>query len=79
IELHTCGATRDRIETPDHIVLDLDPDPAQPWRSMIEATQMVLAVLEELGLDAYLKTSCGKGMHIIVPLARHEDWDTLNA
>ncbi|CAM3384637.1 DNA ligase D [Pseudomonas floridensis] len=77
IEFHTWGATSDRIETPDHLVLDLDPDPALPWRSMIEATQMVLAVLEELGLDAFLKTSGGKGMHIIVPLARHADWDTV--
>ncbi|OUM08134.1 DNA ligase D [Pseudomonas syringae] len=79
IELHTWGATRDRIETPDHFVLDLDPDPALPWRSMIEATQMVLAVLEELGLEAYLKTSGGKGMHVIVPLARQADWDTVKA
>ncbi len=77
IELHTWGATSDRIETPDHLVLDLDPDPVLPWRSMIEATQMVLAVLEELGLQAFLKTSGGKGMHIIVPLARHADWDTV--
>ncbi|MBC3956050.1 DNA ligase D [Pseudomonas triticifolii] len=77
IELHTWGATRDRIETPDHLVLDLDPDPALPWRSMLEATQMVLAVLDELGLDAFLKTSGGKGMHIIVPLARHADWETV--
>ncbi|PBP64897.1 DNA ligase D [Pseudomonas syringae] len=79
IELHTWGATRDRIETPDHFVLALDPDPALPWRSMIEATQMVLAVLEELGLEAFLKTSGGKGMHIIVPLARQADWDTVKA
>ncbi|MCK9778137.1 DNA ligase D [Pseudomonas syringae] len=79
IELHTWAATRDRIETPDHFVLDLDPDPALPWRSMIEATQMVLAVLEELGLEAFLKTSGGKGMHIIVPLARQADWDTVKA
>ncbi|EPM48204.1 DNA ligase D [Pseudomonas syringae] len=79
IELHTWGTTRDRIETPDHFVLDLDPDPALPWRSMIEATQMVLAVLEELGLEAFLKTSGGKGMHIIVPLARQAEWDTVKA
>ncbi|KPB96675.1 DNA ligase D [Pseudomonas syringae group genomosp. 3] len=79
IELHIWGATRDRIETPDHFVLDLDPDPALPWRSMIEATQMVLAVLEELGLEAFLKTSGGKGMHIIVPLARQAEWDTVKA
>ncbi|MBX8493237.1 DNA ligase D [Pseudomonas cichorii] len=79
IEFHTWGATHDRIETPDHLVLDLDPDPALPWRSMIEATQMLLAVLEELGLEAFLKTSGGKGMHIIVPLARQADWDSVKA
>ncbi|RMO18648.1 ATP-dependent DNA ligase [Pseudomonas cichorii] len=79
IEFHTWGATHGRIETPDHMVLDLDPDPALPWRSMIEATQMLLAVLEELGLEAFLKTSGGKGMHIIVPLARQADWDSVKA
>jgi bifunctional non-homologous end joining protein LigD len=77
IELHTWGATSDRIETPDHFVLDLDPDPALPWRSMLEATRLTLAVLDELHLDAYLKTSGGKGIHIIVPLARRADWDTV--
>ncbi|MDB6141763.1 MAG: ligD [Pseudomonas sp.] len=77
VEFHTWGATSDKIETPDRIILDLDPDPALPWRSMLEATQMTLAVLDELGLEAFLKTSGGKGMHIIVPLARQADWDTV--
>ncbi|WP_027590320.1 DNA ligase D [Pseudomonas sp. RL] len=75
IELHTWGATHDAIETPDLFVLDLDPDPALPWRSMQEATQLCLSVLDELGLDAYLKTSGGKGLHIIVPLQRKSGWD----
>lgn len=79
IELHRWGATSDRIETPDHIVLDLDPDDKLPWRSIIEATQMTLAVLDELGLEAFIKTSGGKGMHIVVPLARQADWDTVKA
>lgn len=79
IELHTWGSTYDQIELPDHFVLDLDPDPDLPWRSMIEATQMTLAVLDELGLDAYIKTSGGKGMHIIVPLARKAEWETVKA
>jgi bifunctional non-homologous end joining protein LigD len=79
IEFHTWGSTSERIEKPDHLVLDLDPDPALPWRSMIEATRMVLAVLEELSLEAFLKTSGGKGMHIIVPLARQANWDTVKA
>lgn len=77
IEFHRWGGTSDRIETPDHFVLDLDPDPALPWRSMLEATRLTLSVLDELGLQAFLKTSGGKGMHIIVPLARHADWDTV--
>ncbi len=77
IELHTWGATHDRIETPDHFVLDLDPDPALPWRSMLEAAQLTLTVLDELKLSAFLKTSGGKGLHIIVPLARRDDWDTV--
>ena len=79
IELHTWGATADKIETPDLFVLDLDPDPALPWKSMVEATQLTLSVLDEIGLEAFLKTSGGKGMHIIVPLARKDDWDTVKA
>ena len=79
IELHTWGATHDAIETPDLFVLDLDPDPALPWRSMQEAAQLCLSVLDELGLDAYLKTSGGKGLHIIVPLKRKAGWDEVKA
>ncbi|WDH50380.1 DNA ligase D [Pseudomonas chlororaphis] len=77
IELHTWGATHDQIETPDLFVLDLDPDPALPWKSMLEATQLTLSVLDELGLQVFLKTSGGKGMHLVVPLARKADWDTV--
>ncbi|WP_295470190.1 DNA ligase D [uncultured Pseudomonas sp.] len=75
IELHTWGATSDRIETPDRLILDLDPDPTLPWQQMIEATQMLLAVLDELGLQAFIKTSGGKGMHVVVPLSRRAGWD----
>ncbi|ROM49094.1 ATP-dependent DNA ligase [Pseudomonas poae] len=79
IELHTWGATTDKIETPDQFVLDLDPDPALPWKSMLEAAQLTLSVLDELGLEAFVKTSGGKGLHLIVPLARRDDWDTVKA
>ncbi|TBU77395.1 DNA ligase D [Phytopseudomonas daroniae] len=77
IELHTWNATYASIERPDRLILDLDPDPALPWRAVVEATRLSLAVLDELGLEAFLKTSGGKGMHLVVPLARHVDWDTL--
>ncbi|AMW83505.1 ATP-dependent DNA ligase clustered with Ku protein, LigD [Pseudomonas yamanorum] len=79
VELHTWGATADKIETPDLFVLDLDPDPALPWKSMLEAAQLTLSVLDELGLEAFVKTSGGKGLHLVIPLARKDDWDTVKA
>lgn len=79
LELHTWGATSDKIETPDLFVLDLDPDPALPWKSMLEAAQLTLSVLDELGLEAFVKTSGGKGLHLVIPLARRDDWDTVKA
>ncbi|AZF37369.1 ATP-dependent DNA ligase, LigD [Pseudomonas sp. R4-39-08] len=79
VELHTWGATTDKIETPDLFVLDLDPDPALPWKAMLEAAQLTLSVLDELGLQAFVKTSGGKGLHLIVPLARRDDWDSVKA
>lgn len=75
LELHTWNAALDDLEKPDRFVLDLDPDPALPWQRMVEATQLTLTLLDELGLAAFLKTSGGKGMHILVPLQRHHRWD----
>ncbi|PQZ89388.1 MULTISPECIES: DNA ligase D [Pseudomonas] len=79
VEFHTWGATTDKIETPDLFVLDLDPDPALPWKAMVEAAQLTLSVLDELGLQAFVKTSGGKGLHLVVPLARRDGWDTVKA
>ncbi|WP_338581629.1 DNA ligase D [Pseudomonas sp. MAG733B] len=75
VELHTWNATSDNLDKPDRFVLDLDPDPALPWKRMIEATQLTLTVLDELGLKAFLKTSGGKGIHLVVPLTRKLGWD----
>lgn len=79
VEFHTWGATSDKIETPDQFVLDLDPDPALPWKSMLEAAQLTLSVLDELGLAAFVKTSGGKGLHLVVPLARRDGWEPVKA
>ncbi|PMW95322.1 DNA ligase D [Pseudomonas sp. FW215-R2] len=75
VELHTWNATTVDLEKPDRFVLDLDPDPALPWKSMVEATALTLTVLDELGLRAFLKTSGGKGIHLVVPLIRKHGWD----
>ncbi|PIB51736.1 ATP-dependent DNA ligase [Pseudomonas sp. 2588-5] len=79
VEFHTWGATSDKIETPDLFVLDLDPDPALPWKAMLEAAQLTLSVLDEIGLQAFVKTSGSKGLHLVVPLARRDSWDTVKA
>ncbi|MCH4875804.1 DNA ligase D [Pseudomonas sp. TMW22090] len=75
VELHTWNAASDKLDKPDRFILDLDPDPALPWKSMVEATQLTLSVLDELGLKAFLKTSGGKGIHVVVPLTRKLGWD----
>nr|WP_315448188.1 DNA ligase D [uncultured Pseudomonas sp.] len=75
VELHTWNATTVDLDKPDRFVLDLDPDPALPWKIMVEATALTLTVLDELGLKAFLKTSGGKGIHLVVPLTRKLGWD----
>lgn len=79
IELHTWNATSGDLRRPDRFVLDLDPDPSLPWKSMVEATQLTLTVLDELGLQSFLKTSGGKGIHIVVPLTPKDSWEEVKA
>lgn len=79
VELHTWNATAKDFEHPDRFVLDLDPDPALPWKSMVEATQLTQTLLDELGLVSFLKTSGGKGMHLVVPITRKLGWDEVKA
>ena len=79
IELHAWNATAPRLDRPDRFVLDLDPDPALPWKRMLEATRLTLTLLDELGLESFLKTSGGKGMHIVVPIERRLDWDVVKS
>ncbi|AIR91099.1 DNA ligase D [Pseudomonas cremoricolorata] len=75
LELHSWNATGKSFERPDRFVLDLDPDPALPWKAMLQATELTLTLLDTLGLTAFIKTSGGKGLHVIVPLTRRAGWD----
>lgn len=79
IELHSWNGTTAHIDQPDRFVLDLDPDPALPWKAMVEATQLTLVVLDELGLQSFLKTSGGKGIHIMVPLTPKASWEEVKS
>jgi bifunctional non-homologous end joining protein LigD len=75
IELHVWGATTRDLTKPDRMIFDLDPDAAVPWREVMAAAHLIRGRLEDLGLEAFLKTSGGKGLHVVVPLARRHEWD----
>ena len=75
LELHTWGAKRDQLERPDRMILDLDPDPAVGWPLVIEGAQLLRTLLEELDLASFVKTTGGKGLHVVVPLQRAHTWD----
>jgi bifunctional non-homologous end joining protein LigD len=77
VEFHTWNATIKNIEKPDRMVFDLDPGENMAWPMMLEAAELTRTLLEELGLQCYLKTSGGKGLHIVVPLSPRDDWDTV--
>jgi bifunctional non-homologous end joining protein LigD len=79
IELHTWNGTTKAIDKPDRMIFDLDPDPALKWKTMVEAARLTRALLQEIGLDSNVKTSGGKGLHVVVPLAQRNDWDEVIA
>jgi bifunctional non-homologous end joining protein LigD len=75
LEIHTWGSTKDRLERPDRLTFDLDPDPSVSWAQVIEAAQLTKTLLEELGLVSFLKTTGGKGLHIVTPIQRTQEWE----
>lgn len=75
LELHTWGAKRDQLERPDRMILDLDPDPEVDWPLVIEGAHLLRTLLEELDLISFVKTTGGKGLHVVVPLQRAHTWD----
>jgi bifunctional non-homologous end joining protein LigD len=77
IEFHTWNARSRAIDTPDRVIFDLDPGEGVTWARVQEAAALTHAMLDELGLVSYLKTSGGKGLHVVVPLAPKADWDTV--
>ncbi len=77
IEFHTLNTGTRSFEHPDRMVFDLDPGDGVAWPQVQEAAQLVRAFLTQLGLPAYLKTSGGKGLHLVVPLRKQHDWDTV--
>ena len=77
IEFHTWNALARRIDRPDRIVFDLDPGDGVGWKHVLEAAAIVRSFLLDLKLHSWLKTSGGKGLHVVVPLAPRHDWATV--
>jgi bifunctional non-homologous end joining protein LigD len=78
-ELHGWGSRVPKIEKPDWIVLDLDPDPELPFARVVEAAIELRDELLKMKLVSFVKTTGGKGLHVVVPLTPKEEWPVVSA
>ncbi|PTM91989.1 DNA ligase D [Mycoplana dimorpha] len=79
LEIHPWGSTVDNWEKPDTIIMDLDPGPGVGWSDVIAAAEETRNRLEEAGLQAFVKTSGGKGLHVVAPLKPSAEWPEIKA
>ncbi len=77
LEIHTWGSRQDRLEQPDRLIFDLDPDPALPWQQIKEAAETLRDRMSGLGFSAFVKTTGGKGLHVVVPITPKQDWEAV--
>jgi bifunctional non-homologous end joining protein LigD len=74
IEFHTWNSTADRVEFPDRVVFDLDPGPDVQWKDTVAAAHVVRESLEGIRLRSWVKTTGGKGLHVVVPIRPVHEW-----
>jgi len=74
LEIHPWGSKNESLESPDRIIFDLDPDESIEWKTLASTAKEFRARLESLGLDSFLKTTGGKGLHVVVPIRPENEW-----
>jgi bifunctional non-homologous end joining protein LigD len=79
LEIHPWGSTNDDLEHPDRIIFDLDPDEAVSWPTLCESAVEVRERLKKLGLQSFVKTTGGKGLHVVAPIRPKFDWERIKA
>ncbi len=77
LEIHPWGATAGKLGFPDRIVFDFDPDDDLPWQAVVEAVHLIRTLLDEIGLRGFLKTTGGKGLHVVVPIEPTLRWSAI--
>ena len=77
LEIHPWGSRVNRPEEPDRMILDLDPGPGVDWARVIEGGRRIRSMLDKLGLTSFVKTTGGKGLHVVVPLVPRQPWSVL--
>ncbi|AKQ60399.1 DNA ligase D [Bordetella hinzii] len=79
IELHTWGSRAPKTEAPDRLTLDLDPGEGVDWRAIVEGAQLARGLMQEVGLVPFLKSTGGKGLHLVAPLKPIAGWEDVKA
>jgi len=74
LEVHTWNSRFSDIEHPDRVVIDLDPGEDVGWPAIVDAAKLVKQLLTVLDLASFVKTTGGRGIHVVVPLTPHADW-----
>jgi bifunctional non-homologous end joining protein LigD len=75
VEIHTWNARAGDIERPDRIVWDFDPGPDVGWPAIVRAARAVRDLLHDLDLESWVKTTGGRGLHLVVPIVPSLQWD----